>query len=415
MVSELSHEFGHGLGIGITSNLDTKTGDRGDGENTTWESLLSKTEVGLGLPPEMHFTGSHAQKVHGGPVVVTTNTPEENYGHLGNGPGDVTDPKTGHPDVMYGVSFNTGERYEVSKLDVAILQDLGYRTKAPAPELVANDDRISKMIHSLAATLPGTDAIRPVAADTLAHAVADAAAGDASPTHTSAGNIISDIANAVANAVGTASPLHNIFSDVAGAAHAVANAVGEASPTHTGDVLGDIANAVANAVGTVSHATGNVFTDGLAGAVHAVANAVGTAGTQGGSFWDQAADAVHHAMAVAGLPPQLFSNAGINLPDLDGGNLPPWAKVIDNLGEFGFHAGTNPDAVALNPQPLPPGPDPQPDIHMSDAVLTAGPDPAVHAIVSDSNPQSMAQIHLTDVSPLQDYGIMSTPFEPLLH
>ena len=156
MVSELVHEFGHGLGIGSTKSLDTTTGTFGAGEKTSWESLLDIEKSGT------YFTGSHAEQEHGGPVVVTTNTPEENYGHLGNALSDATDPNTGGPDVMYGVSFDEGERYEVSDLDVAILQDLGYDTKGPVPK----DINISEMahptpfdIHSLVSTLPGTIAI----------------------------------------------------------------------------------------------------------------------------------------------------------------------------------------------------------------------------------------------------------------
>src|SRR5262249_33644474 len=124
-------------------------------------------------------------------------------------------------------------------------------------------------------------------------------------------------------------------------------------------------------------------------------------------------------------------------PDPEGAS--PLAKMFDDVSQFVSHGGAHPDWIALNPQPLPPGPDPeagihmsdpinsvalnpqqlppgpdpQPDLHLSD-VLIGGQDPAVHAIVSDSNPQSMAQIHLTDLSPLQDYGIMSTPYEPPL-
>jgi hypothetical protein len=150
MVSELMHEFGHGLGIGITNTLDTKTGTFGAGEKSTWESLLDIEESGT------YFTGPHAVKEHGGPVVVTTNTPEENYSHLGNTLSDATDPHTGGPDVMYGVSFDWGRRYEVSDLDVAILQDLGYHTKGPEVHIVEVGHPSWLDIHSLVSTLPET-------------------------------------------------------------------------------------------------------------------------------------------------------------------------------------------------------------------------------------------------------------------
>jgi hypothetical protein len=261
MVSVLAHEFGHGLGIGSISSLDTTTGTFDDKQKkTSWESLLDIQKSGT------YFTGSHAEKEHGGPVVVTTNTPGENYSHLGNARSDVDDPHTGDPDVMYGVLLYEGDRYVVSDLDVAILQDLGYHTKLPVLSVppIQKDIDISEIIHSLDDASP-----THTTAGNIISEIANAA-GDASPTHTTAGNIIGEIANAVANAAGDASPTHttagNINSEIA---NAVANAAGDASPTHTtaGNIISEIANAVANAAGSSgSHTTG--------------------------SFWDQAAAAV---------------------------------------------------------------------------------------------------------------------------
>jgi hypothetical protein len=155
MVSELMHEFGHGLGIGATKSLDITTGTFDAGQKTTWESLLDVEKSGT------YFTGSHAIREHGGPVVVTTNTPEENYGHLGNALSDATDPKTGGPDVMFGVYFETGKRYEVSDLDVAILQDLGYHIKNPYEINVSEVARPTWLdIHSLVSTQPEAIATR---------------------------------------------------------------------------------------------------------------------------------------------------------------------------------------------------------------------------------------------------------------
>jgi uncharacterized protein YukE len=170
-------------------------------------------------------------------------------------------------------------------------------------------DIASAVANSVGVASPPHGNIFTDAADTIAHAVA-AAGGEASLWHK--GGILSDIGNAVANAtqavanaVGNASHTRgNVLTDAANTiAHAAAAAAGEASPSHSGGILSDIASAVAHAVGTASptHATGNVLTDGLAGAAQAVANAVGTAGTHGGSFWDQAADAIHHATGSAGL------------------------------------------------------------------------------------------------------------------
>jgi hypothetical protein len=127
MVSVLAHEFGHGLGIGLTNALDTTTGTFNGSEKTTWESLLDIQKSGT------TFTGSHAEQEHGGPVVVTTNIPNENYQHFGNSPSDVTDPKADGPELMYGGALNTDTNYSISPLDVATLQDLGYQTKGPIP------------------------------------------------------------------------------------------------------------------------------------------------------------------------------------------------------------------------------------------------------------------------------------------
>ena len=97
---------------------------------------------------------------HGGPVVVTTNNHEENYSHLGNTLSEATDPKTGGPDLMFGVYFDTGKRYEVSDLDVAILKDLGYHTKSPYEINIVEVAHPTLLdIHSLVSTQPGTIAI----------------------------------------------------------------------------------------------------------------------------------------------------------------------------------------------------------------------------------------------------------------
>ena len=183
MVSELVHEFGHGLGIGVTKSLSTTTGTFDAGEKTTWESLLDIEKSGT------YFTGSHAIREHGGPVVVTTNTPEENYGHLGNTLSDATDPKTGGPDVMYGVSFDTGKRYEVSDLDVAILQDLGYHTKSPYETNIVEVAHPTWLdIHSLVSTLPGTIAIQANPVTNLATFLGEAGTHTADlPSHPSSG------------------------------------------------------------------------------------------------------------------------------------------------------------------------------------------------------------------------------------
>jgi hypothetical protein len=114
------------------------------------------------------------------------------------------------------------------------------------------------------------------------------------------------------------------------------------------------------------------------------------------------------------------------MPDPDGGDSSPWSKAISwaELNpqplppgpdpEAGTHLSDPITAVGLNPQPLPPGPDPQGGIHLSDAVLTAGPDPAAHAMLAELNPQPLPPAPVE----FQDYGMLSIPalpFEPALH
>lgn len=126
-------------------------------------------------------------------------------------------------------------------------------------------------------------------------------------------------------------------------------------------------------------------------------------------------------------------------------------QIFGDLGQQISHLGIHPDWVELNPQPLPSGPDPQAGAHLSDAVLKAGQDPAVHAILANLNSQPLPPgldphagahppdavltagpdpaVHaiLADLNPhplppapveLQDYGMLSIPalpFEPALH
>jgi hypothetical protein len=278
MVSELMKDFGRGLGLGLLSTLDWRTGTFGAGEKTTWESLLD-IETSPDGGKLAYFKGSHAERENGGPVVVNSDTPGLAYQYLGNGDvptGDAIDPKTGSPDVLYGVAFDVGRRYEVSDLDVAILQDLGYHIKGP----VLNGVNIAALAHptyldthSLVSTLSETTAIQPVASavddasltqsggivNDVTNAVAGAT-GEASPTQS--GGIVNDVANAVAGATGEASPTQSggLVGDVA---NAVAGATGETSPTQSGGLVNDVANAVANATGDVSpmHTDGNLFTE----------------------------------------------------------------------------------------------------------------------------------------------------------
>jgi len=68
---------------------------------------------------DLFFTGPQAETIYGGPVPLTSG----NYIHLGN-----DSPRPGSdliPDLMNGVVFFRGTRYDISPLDVAILADTG--------------------------------------------------------------------------------------------------------------------------------------------------------------------------------------------------------------------------------------------------------------------------------------------------
>jgi hypothetical protein len=415
MVSELAHEFGHGLGIGTTSSLTT-TGDHrneptfGAGEKTTWESLLEIEKSSTGLEDFLHpghprigqtyFTGSHAEKEHGGPVVVTTNTPEENYGHLGNTLSEATDPLTGAPDVMYGVSFDEGQRYEVSDLDVAILQDLGYHTKGR--ETVPNDTYISEITHPtpLGETVPKDTLISEMAHRTPFDIHSLAGSGGFSTAH--ADGALGQVGHGMGG---------NIFTDnLQRAVDAAIGQVGDASG-HVGDGAGgniftdNLQRAVDAAIGQVGHGEGgNIFTDNLAHAVDAVIGQVGhgeggpaiTDSAQGlGSTsidWDRVAQAVSHVTTAGPLAadaaPLTTPQVG-DLTQLDltrHGNLGDVVSsaihdpVVMQAPDSAIHisaSDVHPDlqdhgmasaAAAVNPQPLP-----APDVLIDYGAVAASP------------------------------------------
>jgi hypothetical protein len=76
---------------------------------------------------DFFFVGELAQAAYGAPVPITfapANAPNfsQNFSHIGNVPGpgfDLLD------DLMNGIVFRTGFRYEISALDLAILGDTG--------------------------------------------------------------------------------------------------------------------------------------------------------------------------------------------------------------------------------------------------------------------------------------------------
>ena len=135
-VSVFAHEVGHALAF-----------------NGWWNEPLARWPQDVGSPWDLatyddgslrYFTGAKAMSLYGGPVPVTAG----NNWHIGNsvGPGsDLLD------DLMNGVSFKRGTRYDVSALDLAMLADMGIALETiPEPSTV----------WLLAATLAGALGIR---------------------------------------------------------------------------------------------------------------------------------------------------------------------------------------------------------------------------------------------------------------
>ncbi len=121
-MSVLMHEFGHALGF--NGWLDAGPGP----DLSTYDAHVQLMSTPAG--PMLMFTGPQAMQVYGGAVPLTLG----NYAHLGNA-GLGADLL---PDLMNGVSFLRGSRYEISALDLAMLGDIGLPVTAlPVPEPAA--------------------------------------------------------------------------------------------------------------------------------------------------------------------------------------------------------------------------------------------------------------------------------------
>jgi hypothetical protein len=127
-ISVFLHELMHGFGM---AGYYDQNGNLPGSYETNFDELISKTASGA------YFVGAHAEAVYGGPVPITTNSPNgENYAHFGNQQSDFyATPSTVQDsltlDLMNGIVFFAGYDYGISSLDLAVLQDLGYsiRTK----------------------------------------------------------------------------------------------------------------------------------------------------------------------------------------------------------------------------------------------------------------------------------------------
>jgi PEP-CTERM motif len=120
-MSVFLHEFGHA--IGFNGWGDAITGAPPATYRSTWDDLVSYNGANT------FFNGARAVSLYGAPLPITYG----NNFHLGNQPGPGANLI---PDLMNGVVFNRGTRYNVSSMDLAILSDIGVGVVAitPVPE-----------------------------------------------------------------------------------------------------------------------------------------------------------------------------------------------------------------------------------------------------------------------------------------
>ena len=111
--SVLLHELTHALGFNGWRDSTTAAVPG----SPPYESTFDQWETFDGT--NLYFNGPTAEAVYGGPVPITYG----NNWHIGN-----SAPRPGSdliPDLMNGVVFLRGTRYDISPLDLAILSDAG--------------------------------------------------------------------------------------------------------------------------------------------------------------------------------------------------------------------------------------------------------------------------------------------------
>lgn len=126
--SVMQHEFGHAFGF--NGWRDGSTGALPGDYLSTFDALVTPQAL-PGGSTAFYFTGTQASAQYGGPVPLTL----ANYGHLGN-----TTAAMGAdllPDLMNGVAFYRGTRYEISALDLQVMRDLGLPAVLAVPEPAA--------------------------------------------------------------------------------------------------------------------------------------------------------------------------------------------------------------------------------------------------------------------------------------
>ena len=125
LVDVIAHEFGHVLGF--NGFRDWSSYELSGDSESTFDAQMQ--QVG----DYMYFTGAKATARYGSNPALTAG----NVYHLGNNsPGPGSDLI---PDLMNGIVFDYRD-YDISKLDVAILSDIGLATKL-SDRLVGGDER----------------------------------------------------------------------------------------------------------------------------------------------------------------------------------------------------------------------------------------------------------------------------------
>lgn len=123
--SVFQHEFGHAFGF--NGWRDSSTGALPGDYLSTFDALVAPQTTSAGTTA-FFFTGAQAVAAYGGAVPLT----QANYGHLGNWA-----PALGAdllPDLMNGLAFQRGARYEISALDLRVMRDLGLPVLLAVPE-----------------------------------------------------------------------------------------------------------------------------------------------------------------------------------------------------------------------------------------------------------------------------------------
>lgn len=123
-VSVLMHEWGHALAF--NGWRDGHTGALPGAYASTFDAQVNSWTGADGLT--LMFSGIQSQALHGAAVPLTLG----NYAHVGNAAG--LDGSSLVPDLMNGVQFARGSRYEVSPLNLAMLADMGVPVLSAVPE-----------------------------------------------------------------------------------------------------------------------------------------------------------------------------------------------------------------------------------------------------------------------------------------